>query len=1126
MEFIDNTGHIFSIKEWQSYPIGYEYEIGDYIFWIDSSVSSHKLSIGNYYIRPIRFVAASDRFEVSLKESAHFRLLSANSIQEKMERNKGFFDEISISEDMFVSSLNSDDLCIIDGIKANNTENTYTIATFYIVGYSTEEGTWMTDVMISNKDEEIYCPITVGGEFYDETSELIVNAQNMGVRLPKDILNAFYDIDVMSANTDEAYFTRKIKELMLSYMHIKGECGNYESAVDSLDWFGYGRLIEISQLLETDNRFVSQFVHDKFELKSDNQWTWQSFRRSSSYAIWMNINRYTDKEEQYRWDMDFVGEGKPFTEDLFNKTVYEIYDEKDIKFWHPYYKWAIQDMYMKMSMVEYYWKKYFLPIAFTVSSASLKEHCWVNDIKYIAKTSASTAEAPLWIGNDDTTVEFGDKKIYLYNQEVYFDDQFNEYSNSEWIGANTEEQILYINDVCARIPICFSTKSGNDENVYNVMMVLTIDGKKIHSSSFSFIQSKEKDIYYKNFVFIPKSLSKKYKYSYWVGKKLRLSVLCNGNWHYFDFELVIPEFQLKLGSLEYQYAKYGDKSLFSQIASISDDTVEFNSFMHEPKMVETNDINFFDKLKTVVDNARSSQDDMISDMPVTSSVNEYCKYLASKCYIYGIGLETAKSIYKKGDSIVPMFRFNNGVKLGNIESDSRYKLKSFDIDVLFDVDADNSYYAKTSFALNEIDKDEPIRCDRLSSYHDISDDDLVKLKKDIGCPDPSYNKDGSIDWENTSIEFRRFYIDEHIRHKENIVIRFVVSNGEIELPNGRIYRFGGYKENGNPRIFDDILLKIHTSDDECTMECDCPWQSECKFRFTNDETREYDVEKKDDPAEDLEDDIMSDVVKSELDRLISSYTETISIKKNKRFLNRIHIYDLYLTKMEIQKAKDLGLNISKVKKLEYNASIYDATWKSKDFWRQSPYITELYRMFFYDNGDCKLKVLDETKIGYDFYLMHDNSNWFAVFISQDTESEIYDDNMLEMPNEFQHITDDGDVFSFERYRSSDEFLVNRMMFIEKQDANHFNKEDLIVATIDNVRFPFIMDKASKWSVKSLNLENRDNTTLTSNANTMILSLYDSKDTKNLAGYYDIDVRYSIDGLTNQQQKKHRRILIK
>ena len=52
MEFVDNTGHIFSLPSYNEKPIGYEYEEYSYVFWIDANNTS-KLSVNNYYSKPI-----------------------------------------------------------------------------------------------------------------------------------------------------------------------------------------------------------------------------------------------------------------------------------------------------------------------------------------------------------------------------------------------------------------------------------------------------------------------------------------------------------------------------------------------------------------------------------------------------------------------------------------------------------------------------------------------------------------------------------------------------------------------------------------------------------------------------------------------------------------------------------------------------------------------------------------------------------------------------------------------------------------------------------------------------------------------------------------------------------------
>ncbi len=1163
MEFIDHTGHIFSQTDWTSYPVGYEYEIGNYVFWIESSLTSHTLSTDNYYILPIRFILSSNRVEnikVSIKESDKFRLIGSSYIQKMIESSKGVFDTIDISQESFQTELKNEDLSIIDGVEIEGREGTVSIASFYVVSKSQEDGVWMTDIMIQ-EDEDVWCPITVGGEFQMESSELIINGQNMGVTLPKDILNSIYEEDLMSDEPDEAELKKKMKELMMNYMTIKGECGNYESASHSLSWFGYGEHMNLRCLLQTDNEYISQYVYDSFDTISDNEWSWKNFRNSSAYAIWIDINHYIEDEDPYRYDEELVGEGKPLTESYIEKRVYDLFDEGDIKFWRPYYKWTLDEMYIKMSMVQYYWKKYFLPLCSTIASASMKQHVWMNDTKYIVKPSVSVCEQPLWIGDYTTYVKFPkETNIYIYNQEAYFDQLYNEFSNTKKIGETTEEEIIYINDICARIPLVFGTMDEDEyETYYDVTFVLTRDDNKIFSSSFNFFQRKS-ELSYENFILIPKSLVKKSSLSYWINHKYRLSVRCNGNWSYFDFILRVPEFQLKLGTLDYQYytseeryeIKEGDpnwidtslpeydvltpeekrdmnvytvmKSMFTQIDSIADDSVNFNSFMFDPKLVETNDINFFDKLKYTIDTA-SSDDTYVSNNGSTSSgstmtINNYCDYLASKCYIYGVGFTNDHNRWTKGDSVVPAFRFNNGISLANLEG---YKLKSFNVDVLFDVDTNNKWYAKKTFTLDTLNDDNPNIADDVREWS-ISDKALVVLKNDLRLKGYAEKLDGSIDWDRCSEEWKRFYIDEHVVHKSNSVVRFVTS-GEIELPNGRVYSFGGYKADGMPRIYKDLNMLIDVDKDLCSMECDCPFKEECKFR---DKVHIYDYDKVEDKAEGEEkkNEIMSDLIKKSMDELISSYSQKIVLSDNKRYLNTVHIYDLYLIKnKKTGKEWSLGMKPSKVKRLAYDKDRFDTVWYSKDEWHQTEDLVSLYRKFFRDDGTCKVELPDTGIFNYDFYLMHDEDCWFVVLISQMTNDCAQSDDDYKMPNEITFDTEDGEMsFVMKKYRSSDRFLMNRMMWTESYPKNHFNQDDLIVATVDNVRFPFILDKTTKWSVKNLSVNLQNKPSIVVNTNSMILSLYDDYN-KNASGYYDIDVRYSVDGIVDHQQKKHIRVLI-
>jgi len=61
MEFIDHTGHIFSLPSYSEYPVGYEYDTNDYIFWLENNIG--KLSVDNFYMLPIRPLLSNATFE-------------------------------------------------------------------------------------------------------------------------------------------------------------------------------------------------------------------------------------------------------------------------------------------------------------------------------------------------------------------------------------------------------------------------------------------------------------------------------------------------------------------------------------------------------------------------------------------------------------------------------------------------------------------------------------------------------------------------------------------------------------------------------------------------------------------------------------------------------------------------------------------------------------------------------------------------------------------------------------------------------------------------------------------------------------------------------------------------------
>ena len=96
MEFIDNSGHIFSLPSYNENPIGYEYDEQPYIFWL-SNDDYERLSINNYYIKPIYLLYHIEEnvesiedikdkmnIEIYFNNTSIYKLLSPINIQDKI----------------------------------------------------------------------------------------------------------------------------------------------------------------------------------------------------------------------------------------------------------------------------------------------------------------------------------------------------------------------------------------------------------------------------------------------------------------------------------------------------------------------------------------------------------------------------------------------------------------------------------------------------------------------------------------------------------------------------------------------------------------------------------------------------------------------------------------------------------------------------------------------------------------------------------------------------------------------------------------------------------------------------------------------------------------------------------
>ena len=689
MEFLDNSGHIFSLTSYNQKPIGYEYDENPYVFYMNDN-KHYRLSINNYYIRTIYVLYNKesdfnlDNFNVDIyfNNTNVYKLISPIKFQEKISNLKNLSDSIEFDfddDEIIKTSLTKDDIyCIETTDTINNIDYDYYLIPIYVLSYCTEEGTWLSNLMIhfSYNNEESWCPITIGAVYVDEYEELIINGENMGVSLPKDIIKAIYSESVYNNEFNLELYNRKLKEYLINYMSIKGELGNYNSVINSLKWFGYGDKIILSKLIKTDNDIMNQYIRDYFNIENDILKSFSKFKNDSLLSLIIMTNKELDETNgiDLNEENSFMGEDKPKLYSLLenyekikiNNHDLPIDDDPEKYFyWKPYFDFSFNELCIKLVLVKNFFKKYFLPIHLNVHTASLGERVFMNDVKITSSTNNGMTSPLICTYKNKAEVSFLGNGLHYYTKQIhYIDDNFNEF-NINYINNNYNEIFYELNDTCISIPIRFK-----NNNLYNCILILERYNEVLYESHFSFYNDINS---YRNFIIYPKKLNTKNLtesniFEYWINCDFRINLCVNGRWYYYDFKTKISKPVIDFGKLRYKYKfnnikdllgytpkednvqhslltlntkdescnldnniivnngsyntedlydllnlddsksviipaesnvdnynsiiDYSNYSKFSQIENITNEKINFNAFMHNHKLVESNHINF------------------------------------------------------------------------------------------------------------------------------------------------------------------------------------------------------------------------------------------------------------------------------------------------------------------------------------------------------------------------------------------------------------------------------------------------------------------------------------------------------------------------------------------------------
>lgn len=667
IEFIDHTGHTYSLPSYDKYPVGYEYQETPYIHDF-TSVCGVKLSCNNYYMLPIRMVLLNELVHDNIcitSDSAVFSLLGGKQIQEAMQQSGDFVFEIE--ESQLKKTLSIDDLIKIEGKEE-------TVFIFYVIAYteSDESCAWSSSLMIKiygseeegTENHETYVPLTVRADFYNEREELTINGKNLGISLPSEILKAVWNGSFYSDVFDEALYNEKLKEYLLNYMRLKVEKGNIQQAVSALKWFGWGDRLKIVKLLKNDNKVIAQYIRDFLNITSDNLIRHKHFLGTGLLSVFFDITEETNKNTTQTWVDEsnnnvLIGEGKPIIESLIDKMTSVKYDEDDIEFYKPILEYNFTELSLKLSCLRTFYNKEFLPIHSMLHSASLQYHAWMNDIKFHIRPFVKQVEPPILLAQKKGTLEVKFPSIntqFIYIQQAYVDEDMNEMSWYANEGQLIDTNILYIDDVFTRIPIKISS---TETDTFNCVLLIEREGKKVWESHFSFCQRKDDNNNltrdWVNFVMFPRLMNSRHTMQYWADKNYRLLLLVNGKWFEYNFVLKVPEFTLNLGRLNYTY----NHELHRQVNCITDDMVDFQSFMYLPSLIDVRNINFCrDLVQFSNDMLLHKFIDMYHEKPSIpfSSTSQLANRYWNRIHMFRIFENDVELMYDRDEDIVPLYR--------------------------------------------------------------------------------------------------------------------------------------------------------------------------------------------------------------------------------------------------------------------------------------------------------------------------------------------------------------------------------------------------------------------------------------------------------------------------------------
>lgn len=287
-----------------------------------------------YYVKQICFASRCQSCKVTIPENNVFKLANLTSTTNESRQinankeNINGFDYVD-KNSKFLRNKTEEVSLLTSELKLQGYNSKYGyLYMLYIIGSSDSAGEFHENITIVESNKESY-NIEIAADFTAGDEALINGIHNYGAEIPERIQQAIYESDLREDATDNILINRKWKELLINFIDILNNKGNYKSLENSLNWFEYGDKIKLAEYWHKDEAGYEKLLRRELTKIADEEiidmisYLW----KTTYISIMMPLNKWVKSD----WEWTEYETKEPKDTPIYDK------DGNVISYMHPAY---------------------------------------------------------------------------------------------------------------------------------------------------------------------------------------------------------------------------------------------------------------------------------------------------------------------------------------------------------------------------------------------------------------------------------------------------------------------------------------------------------------------------------------------------------------------------------------------------------------------------------------------------------------------------------------------------------------------------------------------------------------------------------------------------------------------